>query len=120
MKKLIVNSKYNNKKINKFLQDYFPALTNNLFYKTLRKKDIKVNGKRIVDNINIYTNDEILLYIADELLENNVDLDIVYEDDNILLINKPVNIEVTGNESLTSIIQKNMQIDNSCLCPVID
>ena len=106
MKQLIVDSKHDNKKLNKFLQDFFPTLTNNLFYKTLRKKDIKVNGKRVTSNINVYTNDKILVYINDELLENNIDLDIIYEDDNILLINKPVNIEVIGNNSLTSVIHK--------------
>ena len=104
MKKLIVPKKYNNKKLNTFLKDTFPNLTNNLFYKTLRQKDIKINGKRINDNVSIYENDEIMVYISDDLLSNNINLDIIYEDDNILLINKPINIEVTGNNSLTELI----------------
>ena len=45
MKKLIVNEKYNGKKLNKFLMDSFPSLSQNLFYKTLRQKDIKINGR---------------------------------------------------------------------------
>ena len=106
MKKLIVTKKYDNKKINKFLQDSLPTLTNNLFYKTLRKKDIKINGKRISENVNVYENDEILLYISDKLLENKVDLDIIYEDDNILIINKPAELEVVGDNSLTEVIHK--------------
>ena len=59
MKKLIVDKKYNNKKLNTFLQKSIPNLSNNLLYKTLRKKDIKVNGKRVNDNITIFENDEI-------------------------------------------------------------
>ena len=106
MKKLIVNKKYDNKKLNKFLQDSIPTLTNNLFYKTLRKKDIKINGKRISENVNVYENDEILLYISDELLENKVELNIIYEDDNILIINKPAELEVVGDNSLTEVIHK--------------
>ena len=102
MKKLIVNNKYNGKKLNTFLLDNISNLSLNLFYKTLRKKDIKVNGKRIHDNINIFEGDEILLYISDELLCNNFELNIFYEDDNILIINKPYNIEVTGDNSLTT------------------
>ena len=43
MKKLIVTEKYNGKKLNKFLLDNIPNLSQNLFYKTLRKKDIKIN-----------------------------------------------------------------------------
>lgn len=104
MKKLIVTKKYNNKKLNKFLKDNFPSLSDNLFYKTLRKKDIKINGKRISENVNIFEKDEILVYISDNLLEINIDLNIIYEDKNILIINKPINIEVTGNASLTKII----------------
>ena len=104
MKKLIVDKKYNNKKLNKFLQDKLPSLSSNLFYKTLRKKDIKVNGKRISENITVFEGDEVLLYIADERLSSNIDLEIIYEDENILIINKPAKIEVTGSQSLTSVI----------------
>ena len=106
MKKLKVDKKYNNKKLNKFLQDIFPNLSSGLIYKTLRKKDIKVNGKRINENITIFENDEIILYISDELLSSNLELNIFYEDENILVINKPVGIEVTGEDSLTTFIHK--------------
>lgn len=106
MKKLIVNEKYNGKKLNKFLLDTIPNLSYNLLYKTLRKKDIKVNGKRVNKDICIYTNDEILVYIQDEFLNKMIDLDIVYEDDNVLIINKPYNLEVTGDNSLTSYIHQ--------------
>lgn len=106
MKKLIVNKKYNGKQLNKFLLENIDYLNSNLLYKTLRKKDIKVNGKRISDNITIFENDEILIYIADELLRPNFELDIIFEDENILVINKPYNIEVTGNNSLTTLIQE--------------
>ena len=106
MKKLIVDKKYDNKKLNKFLQDLIPNLTNNLFYKTLRKKDIKINRKRISENVNVYENDEVLLYVSDELLETKIELDIIYEDDNILIINKPAELEVVGDNSLTEVIHK--------------
>ena len=106
MKKLIVDKKYNGKKLNKFLQDKIPNLSNNLLYKTLRKKDIKVNGKRTNENIIIYENDEIEVYIADSLLENNIAFEIIFEDENILVIDKPAGIEVTGSQSLTTLIHK--------------
>lgn len=106
MRKLIVNKKYDNKKLNKFIENELPNLSSSLFYKALRKKDIKINGKRINENVTVFENDEILIYIDDKFLQKNLDLDIVYEDENILIINKPAQIEVTGNESLTSIIHK--------------
>lgn len=106
MKKLVVNKKYDNKKLDKFLKDNISTLSNNLFYKTLRKKDIKINGKRVSENVTVFENDEILVYISDDLLENKLNLDIIYEDNNILLINKPSNIEVTGQDSLTEVVHK--------------
>lgn len=111
MKKLIVNQKYSGKKLNMFLKNVLPPLSSNLFYKTLRKKDIKINGKRVSQNVNVFEGDEILVYISDDLLEFNFNLDILFEDANILVINKPYNIEVTGNNSLTTYVQK--QYDGS-------
>ena len=64
MKKLIVNQKYNEKKLNKFLLENIPNLTYGLFCNTLRKKDIKVNGKRINKDIILYNGDIVL---ADEI-----------------------------------------------------
>ena len=111
MKKLIVSKKYDGKKLNKFLLENIPNLTYGLFCNTLRKKDIKINEKRINKDVLVYEGDEILVYIADSLLEgkNQVKLDVVYEDDNILLINKPANIEVTGENSLTLLVHNNYE-----------
>lgn len=106
MKKLIVNEKYNGKKLNKFLLENIPNLSSNLFYKTLRKKDIKINGKRVSENVSVFEKDEILVYIADSLLESSFDLDIFFEDENILLINKPFHLEVTGENSLTTYVHQ--------------
>ncbi len=106
MKEIIVNKKYHEKKLNKVLLEEFPNLNYPAFCKLLRKKDIKVNGKRTNKDILIYENDRIEVYLPKELEEVKIDLDIVYEDDNILVINKPANIEVTGKNSLTEIINK--------------
>lgn len=102
MKKLIVNQKYHEKRLNKFLLENIPNLSSNLFYKTLRKKDIKINGKRVCENITVYDKDEILVYIADDLLLPSFQLDLVFEDTNILILNKPAGLEVTGKNSLTT------------------
>lgn len=107
MKKLIVNKKYDGKKLNKFLLDNIPNLSFSLFCNTLRKKDIKINGKRINKDIIVFDGDEVLVYISDDLLNSlspTFNLKIVYEDDNILVIDKPSNIEVTGNNSLTDLV----------------
>ena len=97
MRKIIVNKKYDGKKLNTFLLDNFNGLTLNTIYKTLRKKDIRINNIKISENCTVNQGDEITIYLTDELLYKTFDLDIVYEDDNILIVNKPTDIEVVSN-----------------------
>ena len=100
MKNLKVSEKYNNKKLINFLLDNFNGLTTSTIYKTLRKKDIKINDKRISENCLLRTGDDVKIYIADNYLYKNIT--IIYEDDNIIIFNKPFGIEVTGLNSLSS------------------
>ena len=102
MRNLIVDEKYNNKKLSAFLLASFPRLSSNSIYKALRKKDIKINGIRTNSDVCIHTADSIDIYITDEILFPTFNLDTVFEDENILIINKCSGIEVTGDNSLTS------------------
>ena len=101
MKKLIVDNKYNEKKLNTFILDSFPMLSKNTLYKALRKKDIRINNTKVSSDTIIHTGDEITIYINDDLLFKNIDINIpiIYEDNNILIANKPEGLEVTENSS---------------------
>ena len=115
MRKIIVNDKFNNKKLQAFLQYNFNGLSSSMFFKTLRKKDIKINGKRITENITIFENDVIEIYLDDKFLFNTFKLDIIYEDNNILIVNKPSGIEILDSfeNSLTKLVQDNYNLDNN-------
>ncbi len=119
MRKLIVDNKFNNKKLQAFLQFNFNGLSSSMFFKTLRKKDIKINGKRTSENIAIFENDVIEIYLDDKFLLNTINIDIIYEDDNILVVNKPSNIEVLDDtqNNLTKIIQDKYNLDNNLPYP---
>ena len=106
MKEIIVNKRYHEKKLNKVILERVPNINYPTFCKLLRKKDIKINGKRINKDMLVYENDKIEIYFPKELEETKINLDKVYEDENILVINKPAKIEVTGSNSLTEIINK--------------
>ena len=106
MKEIIVNKKYNEKKLNKVIMGEIQNISYNMFCQLLRKKDIKVNGKRTNKDITVYENEKIEIYLPKEFQEVNIELNIVYEDKNILIVNKQRNMEVTGEKSLAEIIKK--------------
>lgn len=117
MKTLIVDYKDDGKKLSTYLTSVFPNLNVNNVYKALRKKDIRINGRRISENEIIHFDDEIVVYITDDILngtKNNIDIPTVYEDDNIVIFNKPVNLEVVGINSLTSIMKNKYSYLEPC------
>lgn len=109
MRVIKIDNKNDGKKLNTVLLKEFPALNINSIYKALRKKDIRVNDVKVNENVTLYLNDVVKIFITDDVLfgnspKKNVNISIVYEDSNILVINKPSGIEVTGNNSLTSVL----------------
>lgn len=108
MKEIIVSKKYDEKKLNSFLLDSFDGLKLNTLYKALRKKDVRVNDIKVSDNVIIHAGDIIKVFIPDDQLfnKNNFKVSIVYEDDNIVVVNKPAEIEVVGEDSLTAELGK--------------
>lgn len=103
MRKLIVNKKYDNKKLNNFILDSFPDLNKNTLYKALRKKDVRINNVKVSEDTIVHYKDEIVLYIIDELLfkTSNLNINIVYEDNNIIIFNKPEGISITDDNNST-------------------
>lgn len=125
MKKLVINEKYNNKKIVNVLLDNFNGLSSSLVYKTLRKKDIKLNGNRVKDNVSVFSGDVLEIFIDDKYLYKQLSLNIVYEDDNIVIVNKPKDIEVinSNNDCLTYLLQsayKNLEENFPYPCHRLD
>ena len=97
MRKIVVNEKYNKKKLNSFILDNFKNLNQNVLFKALRKKDIRINNVKVSENVIIHTGDEITIYIVDELLfgKPKIDFKIIYEDENIICFFKPDGFSVT-------------------------
>ena len=125
MKKIIVDKKYDGKKLNTFLLDNFNGLTLNSIYKALRKKDIRINNVKINENCIVNEGDEITIYLSDDLLFKIFNLDIVYDDNNILVVNKPVGIEVISDDkdetTLTKLVLEHFSsIDYPSPCHRLD
>lgn len=107
MRELIVDKNENEQRIDRFLRKYLEEASRGFVYKMLRKKNITLNGKRAKPEDMIYEGDKIQLYLADETIDKfrrKIDIiksdlipDIVYEDENIILINKKTNILSHGS-----------------------
>ena len=110
MKTIIVDKKFDNKKLDVFLFKNFNGLSLNTFHKFLRKKDILINGVRVKENVALKCGDTVTIYIPDDYLFKQINLKTIYEDDNIIVVFKPSGIEVVSNNSnevtLTSILHE--------------
>lgn len=107
MKEITITKVNHGQRADKFLRKYLSDAPLSFIYKLFRIKDIKVNGKRINKEYILQENDLMQIYVTDKQLEEfnkprlvvktNIDLDIIYEDDNIIIINKPSGILVHGD-----------------------
>lgn len=90
MRTVTAEEKHDGKKIDIVIRDLFPNLTSGMLYKSLRKKDIKVNGVRVKEEYLVSSGDKIEIYIIDDFLigRNDEGYGIVYEDNNLLVVNK--------------------------------
>ncbi len=114
MRELIIGQNDAGQRLDKFLSKAVPALPPSMMYKSIRTKKIKVNRKRAEADMKLMVGDSVLLFLRDEFFEKPADdrgaltritpkLDIVYEDENILLLNKRpgvlVHEDTAGNEN---------------------
>ncbi|MDU2374278.1 MAG: RluA family pseudouridine synthase [Peptoniphilus harei] len=108
MRKIIINKNDEGRRLDRFLKIYFEKAPLSFIYKNLRKKNIKVNGKKAKPEDILSDGDEIKLFLAEETIEkfkkdirkskNSKLPDILYEDDDIILVKKPINM-LTHNDS---------------------
>jgi len=108
VKTLTVKANDANQRIDKFLQKTYGNLPPSVMYKGIRTKNIKLNGKRCQIADRLREGDVVTLYLKDEFLEETPraydflaasnKLDIVYEDENLLLLNKKAGLLVHPDE----------------------
>lgn len=98
MKQITVNKNDSEQRLDSFLAKLLKDAPKSLIYKWIRKKRIKVNGKKEDISYRLIEGDEISLYINDEFftiqpdftpVKDSFSLKVVYEDENILIADKP-------------------------------
>ena len=108
MKEVIIDSLSNGLRLDKFLKKYLENAPLDVIFKLLRKKDVKVNDVREKKDYILKTGDIVKIYLLDSQIEEftkqdsiiktSYKLDIIYEDNNILIVNKPSSLLVHGDE----------------------
>lgn len=100
MRELTVNCNEAGQRLDKLLGKYLNMAGKSFIYKMLRKKNITLNGKKCDGSEKLTEGDVVRLFLSEETIEKfseikisfvspRTKLDILYEDDHILLVNKP-------------------------------
>ena len=110
MREFTINRNDSGQRVDKFIAKAVPLLPQSLLYKYIRMKRIKLNGKRCEISTRLSEGDVMQLYINDEFFEENSEkeflvaptaLNIVYEDENIILVDKKNGLVVHEDEEKT-------------------
>ena len=109
MKEIEINSNEAGQRFDKFLGKYLDQAPKSFLYKMLRKKNITLNGKKAAGNEILALGDNVKLFFSDETIKkfsktseevfrpvqkntakSKVKLNVLYEDENVIFLNKPV------------------------------
>ncbi|WP_353096490.1 RluA family pseudouridine synthase [Tissierella praeacuta] len=102
MREIIIDKNENEQRLDRFLKKYLREAPQGFVYKMIRKKNIKLNNAKVQPETTIYEGDRIQLYLSDETIDKFIAKkeeirsklipNILYEDSNVILINKPAGI----------------------------
>lgn len=98
----------------RFLAKAYPNLKSQLVCKLMRKKRIKLNGAKVEPNAILKEGDVFRFYLSEELLSKetrretadfrdiSAEINVVYEDENIMLVDKPAGLVVHDDNDNTA------------------
>ena len=111
MQSLSIKKNEAGQRFDKFIKKFLVNAPNSFIYKMIRKKNITINDKKALPEQILNIDDKISFYLSDETIskfkQNNLDISneyvlayekyknkivVVYEDEDILLLNKPINL----------------------------
>lgn len=108
MREFTIGKNDSGQRLDKFLSKAVKGMPTSLMYKSIRTKKIKVNRKRAEISYILCEGDVVQLFLPDDvfdtpkavhdLSEDTVKLNIVYEDANIILCNKPTGMLVHSGD----------------------
>lgn len=129
MKEIFINENEAEQRLDKFLFKYLKEAPSSFVYKMLRKKNIVLNGKKSDGKEKLSVGDSVKLFLANETIDkfrgenktkivSSIPLDIIYEDADVIIVNKPSGIlsqkarpeDISINEYIISYLVENEKI----------
>ncbi|MBS7008366.1 RluA family pseudouridine synthase [Anaerostipes sp.] len=99
MKEIRISEREEEQRLDKLLAKFLNKAPKSFLYKMLRKKNIKLNGKKASGSEKLKSGDVVCIYLADATIASfreepkterkKADLSVAYQDSNVLIINKP-------------------------------
>lgn len=134
MKKIIIDKKNFNQRLDKFLFKFLNTASKNFIYKMIRKKNILLNSLKATGSEILKVNDEICLYLSDNTIQkffkpktkikSKYKVKILFENEDILICDKPIGILSQPNKKMTndSLLNRlyNMYNEKICICNRLD
>ena len=124
MKEIKITEKTYNQRVDKFVRKYLNEAPLSFIYKLFRKKDVKINGHWVKENYILQNGDILRIFVTDEQLSEfnkpksvedlKITFKIIYEDENILIVNKPKGLLIHGDETEKRITLSNMVLSYLC------
>ena len=120
MYKVVIDKNSDGQRADKFIKKLLPLAPSSFIYKMFRKKDVKLNGVRIKEDTFVYEGDELELFLYEDKVKEfqeeikiehlPIQFEIAYEDENILVVNKPAGLILHENDK-----EKNNTLANQVL-----
>lgn len=134
MQEIIISQTEYGQRLDKLLLKYFSQASSGFLYKMLRKKNITLNQEKATGKEILQAGDRIQVYFSEETFEKfrrspqdismaEGKLSILYEDDHILIINKPVGMlsqkaepsDISAVEEITAYLLNSGQLSEEAL-----
>ncbi len=111
-KEILIEENDSGQRLDRFLTKLFPALKSGNINKAVRNKDIRLNGKRTEAAHRLEKGDRLYLFLPDRLISEQPkssedfmkagdNISIIYEDENILLVDKEQGLTVHADDNGT-------------------
>lgn len=119
MIEITITNNESNQRVDRFMKKYLNKANTSFIHKMIRKKNIKLNNLKVEPEQLLKKDDILQIYLSDEtidrfrekknLVQTDIHFKVIYEDDNILVVNKPVGLstqpDLTSMKSLVDEIK---------------